>query len=236
MGLIRAIFIETIKRTSTITSFRFLPGKKISFIPGQFCQVIFDEENHNNTALNKYLSLSASPQRPYVEVTKRLSESDFSCRLKDLRKGDAVWFRIPLGGCVFREEDKRIGFLAGGIGITPVVSILAHIIDKGLNNDVILYYSNRSEGDIAFKKEIDAWRGINGNFKVIYTVTDCKPKDPHCVFGRIEKKLLLEKTNDYSGRIIFIFGPPKMVDAMRAICSGVGCVPDNLRVEKFTGY
>jgi ferredoxin-NADP reductase len=78
MKEVKVKFIEKIKRTPSVTSFRFLPAEKIDFIPGQFLQIIFDEKNRGNKDLNKYLSFSCSPQRDYIEITKRLSESEFS--------------------------------------------------------------------------------------------------------------------------------------------------------------
>jgi ferredoxin-NADP reductase len=59
MQEIRARFVERVKRSETIESFRFVPQKKIDFIPGQFLQVIFDEAKRENKELNKYLSFSS---------------------------------------------------------------------------------------------------------------------------------------------------------------------------------
>lgn len=236
MGIIRAVFSEKIKRTPTIESFRFLPQEKISFMPGQFLQMIFDEKNSGNKELNKYLSFSSSPAREYIEVTKRLSESAFSGRLRGLGKNDPVLIKAPLGNCVFKEDYKKIAFLIGGIGITPVISILEHIIDKRLGTDVLLLYSNKIEEELAFKKELDYWQEINKNIKSLYVITDNAPKDKSCIFGRIDKNLLLEKTKDLKERIIFIFGPPKMVEAMKNLCIEIGLREENIKTEIFLGY
>ncbi len=85
MNELRARLIARIKRTPTVESFRFLPQEKMNFIPGQFTRLIFDEKNRENKELNKYLSFSSSPDREYVEVTKRLSSSVFSARLNNLK-------------------------------------------------------------------------------------------------------------------------------------------------------
>ena len=60
MKEMRVRLIERIKRTKTIESFRFQSKEKIDFIPGQYCQVIFDEAKRENKDLNKYLSMSSS--------------------------------------------------------------------------------------------------------------------------------------------------------------------------------
>jgi len=236
MKEIRATLIERVKRTPTIESFRFFSEEKLDFIPGQFLQVIFDEQNKDNKILNKYLSFSVSPTKKYIEVTKRLSDSDFSKRLRSLRINDKILLRAPLGNCVFKDEYREIAFLIGGIGITPVISIIEYILDKRLSTDVILLYSNRTEEEIAFKKELDNWQAINKNIKVFYTITDYPPKNTNCTFGPITKDLLLEKVFDIEKRIFFIFGPPKMVEAIKCLCLDSGCDKESIKTESFIGY
>jgi len=236
MKEVRVKFIEKVKRTPTVMSFRFLPPEKINFIPGQFLQLVFDENNRKNKDLNKYLSFSCSPQKPYIEVTKRLSESEFSNKLINLVKGEEILVQAPLGSIVFKEEMKSIAFLIGGIGITPVVSILEYICEERLDTDVLMFYSNRREEDIAFRKELDSLRCANNNIKIIYTITDCAPKDDTCVFGFIDKNLIAAKAIDLTSRTIFIYGPPGMVTTMKGLCFDLGCEKENVQIESFIGY
>ena len=235
MNLFKVKFKERVKRTDTIESFRFIPEQKPNFIPGQFLQVIFDPANSDNQLLNKYLSFSASSERDYLEFTKRLSDSDFSNRLKALQPGDEVWLKGPLGNCVFREEQPKIGFLIGGIGITPVISILEYITDRKLKTEVVLLYSNRTEKEIAFKPEIDRWRKENPNLKVSYILTDCQLKDPEYLYGYIDENVLTTRMPDARDRTIFIFGPPGMVKAMFEVCLK-SVRREQIKTENFFGY
>jgi ferredoxin-NADP reductase len=235
MKELKAKLIVSIKRTLTIESFRFLPAEKLDFVPGQFLQVIFDETNRENKELNKYLSFSCSPTKDYIEVTKRLSESQFSQALKNLKINDQILINAPLGTCVFKNEYKKIGFLIGGIGITPVISIIEYITEKKLDTDIYLIYSNRTEEEIAFKPELDYWRSIN-NLEIIYIVTDSQTKDKTCILGRIDKEVIKEHMPDIAKRIVFIFGPPKMVEAMQALSLEAGANKENIKIENFIGY
>ena len=228
-----AKLIARIKRTPTVESFRFLPETKIDFVPGQFLQLILDPADKE---MNKYLSFSSSPAREHIEVSKRLSESKFSQGLKRLGIGSRVSLNAPLGTCVFKEEYQKIGFLIGGIGITPVISIIEHIVEKKLNTDVCLVYSNRTEEEIAFKQELDAWRNLNPNLKVSYLVTDCQPKDSACIFGRVDAALIKSRICDIEQRIVFIFGPPKMVEALQGVSLEAGARKENIKTENFIGY
>jgi len=234
-GLLRAKLVESIKRTEDIMSFRFMPKEKIDFLPGQFLQIVFNKDDGTNRELNKYLSFSSSPTKDYFEVTKRLSSSVFSEKLRSLNISDEIAFKGPFGNCVFRGDYKKIVFLVGGIGITPVISITEYIVDKNLDTDIVLIYSNRTE-DIAFRKKLDGWQQLNNKIRILYTITDCKPQDKKCIAGHINMELLKRIVTDFPERMFFVFGPPSMVEGIKNLCEEAFCIKENLRTESFTGY
>ena len=233
--IIQTKLLNKVKRTPTIESFRFQPSEELDFIPGQFLQIIFDEENSLNRELNKYLSFSSSPNKSYFEVTKRLSDSKFSQKLRELKEGDSIKVKAPFGNCVFKENYEKIGFLIGGIGITPVISIIEYIAERNLATDVILFYSNKSEEEIAFKDELDQWNK-RVNIRIFYSITECQPKDKTCLQGYISKDMVKEKDSCVEDRIFYIFGPPAMVENMKSVCSDMDCSGASVRTESFTGY
>ena len=235
-GDFKVILAQKIQRTPTVASFRFSSAEKISFLPGQFLKIILDGNHPENKELNKFLSFSCSPGNNYIEVTKRLSTSLFSQRLSALQLNDQVLIQAPFGNCVFKEEYRKIAFLIGGIGITPVISIIEYIVDKSPDTDILLFYSNRTEEEIAFRRELDLWAKTGDRLKPYYTLTDSQPKDNSCSFGRINKELLLSKIKDPQECVFFTFGPPKMVEAMNVLCLEIGCLKENLRTESFAGY
>jgi len=236
MKEIKAHLIEKVARTGSVKSFRFLPDEKPGFLPGQAAQLIFDQNNRDDRQLNKYLSFSSSPEKGYVEFTKRMSLSPFSRALEDLKPGDEILLKAPIGNCVFRDNYDKIGFLIGGIGITPVVSIIEYIVDRKLPIDVLLLYSNRTDDDIAFKGELDRWQAARRNIKVSYIVTDCQPKDRTCIRGVIDKDMVTDKVYEINKRIFFLFGPAGMVKAMNELCLDLGCSRENIKTENFVGY
>ncbi len=75
--------------------------------------------------------------------------------LKAAKVGD--WARIdaPYGQFTFEGEYPKIALLAGGIGITPFVSICKNATDKQLESKITLFYGCRTENDIAFKQELE---------------------------------------------------------------------------------
>ncbi|MBU1086155.1 MAG: FAD-dependent oxidoreductase [Candidatus Omnitrophica bacterium] len=230
------VLSEKIARTSTVESFRFKLEEKINFEPGQFLKLIFDQKVIDSKTLNKYLSFSSSPLNDYIEVTKRLSDSDFSIALRALKPGDKLMFQGPMGNCVFKDSYEKIGFLIGGIGITPVISIIEYIAQKKLNTDIVLMYSNRHHGEIAFRQELDNWQKEHKGLNIVYILTDCLPKDNICIHGQIDKVLLQKHLTDIQQRKLFIFGPPVMVEAMKKMCDDLGCAKDLILAENFVGY
>ncbi|MBF0484714.1 MAG: FAD-dependent oxidoreductase [Candidatus Omnitrophica bacterium] len=150
MEEIRARFSERVVRTKDVTSFRFIPNKQFDFVPGQFAQVIFDESNRQNKDLNKFISFSCDTGKAYFEITKKLSQSSFSSKLRGLVEADNVLFKVPMGNCVLGANTSEVLFIAGGIGVTPVISILEHAYNTKQQLDVKLIYSNWTEADIAF--------------------------------------------------------------------------------------
>ena len=236
MTTFRATFIEKVRRTPGVVSFRFRPERDPGFRPGQFCQLIFDEQDPRNRELNKYLSLSCAPDKPYIEVTKRLSDSAFSQRLTALEEGQSILIGGPMGTCTYEDGLRRIGFLIGGIGITPVISILEYIVQRGLDTDVCLLYSNRTMDDVAFKPELDAWSQAHAGIAVTYLAPDCPAERADCLNGLIDHDAIVRRMSDYRDRTIYVFGPPVMVKAMAELCRNEGASPEQIRTENFVGY
>ncbi|HPN87834.1 MAG TPA: FAD-dependent oxidoreductase [Candidatus Omnitrophota bacterium] len=232
----RGKLIERIERTSNVESFRFALKEKLDFLPGQFVQVIFDEKDRKNGALNKYLSFSCASGKDYIEVTKKISESKFSDKLDSLKVGKEVLFKGPMGKCVFNPAHPKIGFLVGGIGVTPAISIIEHIALQKLPTNVVMVYSNWTVADIAFKEELADWEHENQNIKIIHSVVSEKPKDDKIYTGMITKDLILQTVEDYKDRVWFIFGPPAMVTAMQMVCKNLNLGDERLMIETFMGY
>ena len=228
----QTIFIEKIERTKSVSSFRFKCEERISFVPGQFLQVVFDAVDKGNRQLNKYLSFSCAPDKTYIEVTKRITASDFSKRLLSLTSGDPVLLKGPMGNCVLEGDSAKYAFLIGGIGITPVISILEDIVLRKASIDARLLYSNLAEDDMPFQQELDLWEKILSDMHVCYTVVSSTPEKKEYIFGMITRDLVLTKIPDYKDRLFYIFGPPAMVEAMKGICKGIGCDMAKVKAEK----
>ena len=113
--------IERIQRTPTAVTLRMEKPDGFTFKSGQWGYFTVEGDCGK---VSRSLSFSSSPTEPYLEFTKRISDSDFCQNVKQLQVGDEVSFRGPMGNLVYEGGLDKVCFLAGGIGITPIRSIL----------------------------------------------------------------------------------------------------------------
>jgi len=125
--------------------------------------------------------------------------------------------------------------LSGGIGITPLRSMIKCCTDRGLPTDISLFYSNRLEDDIPFKDEFEALRAKNQKFTIINTLTRPGPSWKGRV-GRIDANMIKELLPNYADWTFYSSGPQRMVDSMLLLLREL-CIPEKqARKEYFPGY
>jgi ferredoxin-NADP reductase len=224
---------EIIPRTYNVTSFRFPRPAELNYKAGQFFFITLKADGKE---LKKHFSFSSSPtEKTHIEFTKKLSDSDFSAALKALKAGD--WARIdaPYGKFTFEGEHEKIGLLAGGIGITPFKSICQYCTDMRLNTKVTLLYGNRTENDIAFRKELEALQRQNKNLKVVFILNEADSNWKGAT-GLITAEMIKKEIPDYEETTFYTCGPPKMVEIMEKLVAQLGVPETQLKREYFTGY
>jgi ferredoxin-NADP reductase len=225
---------EIIPRTFNVTSFRFPKPAELNYKPGQFLFVTIKAQDGKE--LSKHFSLSSSPtEKAHVEFTKKLSESDFSAALKALKVGD--WARIdaPYGNFTFEGEHERIGLLGGGIGITPFISICKYCADTRQKTKVTLLYGNRTENDIAFRKELETMQRQNENLKVVFILNEASSGWKGAT-GLITPEMIKKEMPDYKETMFYTCGPPAMVQVMEKMVEQLGLPKSQLKREYFAGY
>jgi ferredoxin-NADP reductase len=224
---------EIIPRTYNVTSFRFPRPAALNYKAGQFLFVTIKADGKE---LSKHFSFSSSPtEKTRIEFTKKLSDSDFSTALKALKIGD--WARIdaPYGKFTFEGEHEKIGLLAGGIGITPFKSICQYCTDMRLDTKVTLLYGNRTENDIAFRKELETMQQQNKNLKVVFTLNEASGEWKGAT-GLITTEMIKKEIPDYKETMFYTCGPPAMVQIMEKLVEQLGLPKTQLKREYFTGY
>ena len=142
--------------------------------PGQFHFLTFRrdpilpvEEHH--------WTISSSPTEPGF-VSSTIKESgDFTATIGKTKTGDTALVYAPFGrfSYLLHSDERDFVFIAGGIGITPLMSMLRHMRDTQAGARVLLLYANRCEEDIVFREELaEIERGEHPRLKVIHVLTE----------------------------------------------------------------
>jgi len=233
MQELAAIVKEVIIRTYNVKSARLDIGRGIDFKAGQFLSVTLQ----NNPALKRYLSISSSPtEKCYLEITKKLTNSDFSKAFNQLKSGDSVKIQYPLGNFILTDPSVDIAFLSGGIGITPIRSIAKYAVDKNLGTNMVLVYANRSVKDIVFKEDFDAMQKVYPKLKIAHVLCDPAPGFK-CIPGLINAQVIKNEVDDYLKRRFYLCGPPQMVSVMgKILTEELKVLKENIITENFQGY
>jgi len=225
---------EIISRTYNVISFRFPRPAELNYKPGQFLFVTIKAQDGKE--LSKHFSLSSSPtEKTHIEFTKKLTDSDFSAALKALKVGD--WARIdaPYGNFTFEGEHERIGLLGGGIGITPFISICKYCTDTRQKTRVTLLYGNRTENDIAFRKELETMQKQNKNLKMVFILNEASSEWKGAT-GLITAEMIKKEVPDFKETVFYTCGPPAMVEIMEKLIEQLDLPKTQLNREYFAGY
>ena len=230
---IKAKIKEIIRRNYNVKSFRLEAGDTLDFKAGQFLSVRLGDDPQ----LKRYLSISSSPtEKCYLEFTKKLTESDFSKKLDNLKAADQVIIQYPFGKFVLDQASLKIAFLSGGIGITPIRSICKYVVDKNLGTDIVLVYANRSVRDVVFKEDFDAMMRSYPALRVAHVLCETEPGFK-CTVGRINREVIINEIPDYRERKFYLCGPPQMVEAMGKILTQELKLASTMVItENFQGY
>jgi ferredoxin-NADP reductase len=184
-------------------------------------------------------TLASAPYEDDLMVATRMRDTAFKRVLKTMALGTEVSLKAP-DGALTLHGDARIPavFLAGGIGVTPVRSIVLQATHDKLPHKIVLFYSNRRPEDAAFLNELAGAQKRNPSFTLVATMTQMEKSSQTWSGERgfVTGTMLLKSVDDLSVPIFYISGPPAMVTAMRKILDDAGVKDGKIRTEEFSGY
>ena len=145
---------------------------------------------------------------------------------------------MPLGSFTLDETGRKIAFLSGGIGITPIRSMCKYAIDTNLPVDVVLLYGNNTAGDIIFRDDFDNMASFSSNLRVIYTLTAAEAdKNWPGKRGYIDAGMIEQEIPDYKQRLFYVCGPPRMVETLvNVLKNDLRIGAGSIKLENFSGY
>lgn len=182
--------------------------------------------------LAETFSHCSAPGDPYLELTTRISGSPFKQALAALEPGDRVSIVGPGGRLGIDETLQRVVFLAGGVGITPIRSILRDAGNRGRRfEDALLVYGNRDESCVPFLGELEALGPAGLRVVVCY---ERPPVGWQGESGFISAETIRRHVDPNDGHLFVVTGPPVMVDAMERVLDDLVVSADRRLIERFT--
>ncbi len=195
-------------------------NKKLNFEPGQFVFVQFISKKV--TQEEHPFSISSSPARNYIRLTIKKS-GDFTNKLSLLEVKEKANIYGPYGhfGQRALTGQKPLIFIAGGIGITPFLSILTYLSENKIDKKVTLFYSHKM-GEALYKNNLKKLQ--NKNINIILHNSNSQ--------GYITAEKVL-KTTGYQRPLIFLCGPIGMMKSLSQQFQALGIKEKNILFEDF---
>ena len=228
----RARVVSSRPLTPTIHAIEVEKPKAFTFGPTQFTFLQLQTEEGMDA---RPMSLATSPTRPHLEYAVRLSDSAYKRAFAALRPDDEVRVFGPIGDFVLHETRPAV-LVAGGVGITPLKGMAEYAADKALSIPIRLVYSNRSEDEIVYRRELETLETQNARFRVLHTLTRTTDDGWRGKTGRIDQELLHEATRDLADPIYYVSGTPSMVVGMLQLLRSLDVPDASIEVEAFRGY
>lgn len=182
-------------------------------------------------------SIASSPNAKELLIATRMRDTAFKNSLKTIPLGTNITVSDPMGNfTLHKDASKPAVFVGGGIGITPMRSIIAWATEEKLPHKITLLYSNRTPSLTAFLGELEAMAKENPNFTFVPTITEAADAGWNYEQGMIDAAFVKKHVPDPANSIFYVAGPPAMVTGIIGMLPKAGANEDNIRTEEFGGY
>ena len=202
------------QKTPSVKSFVLDCGtENFPFHPGQWVDI---HQTINDETHNCGYSITSIPEKNNtIEIAVKLAPDLLLTEHlhQESKVGDHLYISKAQGDVwINKNINGPYVFIAGGVGITPLISMINHITRNKPETRVALLYSITSPEEYLFRNEIEKLESSNPNFECHVTVTRSKDHDEN-FSGRISESIL-KSINPPSSAQYYLCGPPPMVDAV----------------------
>jgi len=221
-------------------AFQFDKPAGFTFMAGQFLDMTLKNPPETDAEGNvRTFSIASAPTEDMLMVATRMRDTAFKRVLKAMPPGGRVSLRGPAGKFTLDGTDVRPAvFLAGGIGVTPFVSMLRDGAHSRLARDLWLFYSNRRPEDAAFLDELAALPNRHSRCRFVGTMVEMdKSSRPWTgETGFLDRAMLERHLKSLAAHVYYIAGPPGLVEAMQKMLTDAGVAPSAIHTDEFFGY
>lgn len=233
--------LKEIKEIGTNTyDFIFEGVKNFSFAPGEYMEWTLPDRQSDNRGNRRYFTLASAPTESTVRLGVKFYQpmSTFKQSLINLKPGEHIAASQRAGDFTLpKDKNKKLVFIAGGIGITPFRSMIKYLSDKGEKRDITLFYSNKTYEEISYAEVFDeAYQKLE--IKTIYTLTDTHtiPSQWRGEKGIINADMIRKYVPDLRDITFYISGPRAMVTSFEKTLSQLGIKKSRITTDYFPGF
>lgn len=221
-------------------SFAFEKPTDFAFEAGQYIALVLPRlVAPDGRGPVRSLSISSAPSEPDLMFSVRITESGFKQTLMALEPGETAQATQPIGHFTLTHasDGKRIVFLAGGIGITPVRSILVEAKHTDNRRPFSCFYSNRQMKDAAFHDELRSLALPDYQY-----VTTLSQETLPCTRANEERGYICESmlrkylpADEVTTSWYYVAGAPAFIEAMESMLASMGIAKERVVNDPFTG-
>jgi predicted ferric reductase len=176
-------------------------------------------------------TISSSPTGDRLSITVK-SVGDFTPIIGHTKTSDRAYIDAPYAAFSFlHHEVRNLVFIAGGIGITPFLSMLRYMYDKKLEKNAVLLWGNKSERDIARRGELEEMAAKMPSLNIVHVMSN--QPDWLGEKGYIDAEMLKKYVGDFGNFQFFICGPPVMMVKVEETLRGLGVPRRRIHYERF---
>ena len=221
-----------------VYDFVFSPDRRFNFKPGQYLEWTLSHHYPDDRGNRRYFTIASAPTENSVRLGVKFYDpaSTFKRALAAMKKGDTISVSHLAGSFTLpRKKDKKLVFIAGGIGVTPFRSMVQHMLDTRERRPVVMFYANKTAADIAYKDIFDrAYRELG--MPTVHVLSDENAPVPGALTGRVDAALIAKYVPDYRERTFYISGPHGMVEAIKKALAEMGVSRLKIKSDFFPGF
>lgn len=221
--------LDVAKESSSITTL-VLKGESLGHKAGQF--VFISVEEGSGFGETHPFTVSSAPGEPCISLTIK-AVGDFTSSIGPGLKGKRVFIEGPYGNFILPVHTSLgLVFLAGGIGITPFLSMLRQLRKCSERRQVTLIWANKRKEDAFCIPEIErASSNING-LRVVHVFS----QEPtwNGERGRVNEDLIRRTVQDPLSSLYYVCGPPGFMKTVLGILKAMGVPGNAVKWERFS--
>lgn len=238
---------KKVQESDIITSFYLYPEDGLpiaSHVPGQYISIRIHPEGQQFTQIRQY-SLSDAPDKPYYRISVKREQGSMnrpdgviSTYLHEhITEGSVVELSAPAGDFTLHVADPRpIVFLSGGVGITPMISMLNTLVQKGDKRSITFLHANVNSANHAFRENVNQLAENNDNIRAYYCYTQpsSSDRDISCYHkeGYMDADWLRQIVDNLDATF-YMCGSVPFMQSVYAALDEIGVSPNQIHYEFF---